>query len=161
MILSSCRYFLNFDFHYFTGVTALTHTLFTPHFSENVTLLRSFHTFGPEIALNPHGLFFFFFRVCWAGLYFHQPPGPARGWHLSGRSLDLLFAPYEMEFLVPLSEARLDRGRFPLPKQLRRVFLSPSSIEHVYNVLDVITFGEKSKGQLILLPNSERQNWLN
>ena len=54
--LSSCRYFLNFDFHYFTGVTALTHTLFTPHFSENVTLLRSFHTFGPEIALNPHGL---------------------------------------------------------------------------------------------------------
>ena len=38
------------------GVTALTHTLFTPHFYENVTLLRSFHTFGPEIALNPHGL---------------------------------------------------------------------------------------------------------
>ena len=46
----------NFDLHYFTGVTAFTHTLFTPHFSENVTLLRLFHTFGPEIALNPHGL---------------------------------------------------------------------------------------------------------
>ena len=54
--LYSCRYFLNVDLHYFTGVTALTHTLFTPHFSENVTLLRLFHTFGPEIALNPHGL---------------------------------------------------------------------------------------------------------
>ena len=49
-------YLFNFDLHYFTGVTAFTHTLFTPHFSENVTLLRSFHTFGPEIALNPHGL---------------------------------------------------------------------------------------------------------
>ena len=37
-------------------MTALIHTLFTPHFNENVTLKRSFHTFGPEIALSPHGL---------------------------------------------------------------------------------------------------------
>ena len=49
-------YLFNFDLHYFTGVTAFSHCLFTPHFSENITLFKVFHTFGPEIALNPHGL---------------------------------------------------------------------------------------------------------
>ena len=29
----------NFDLHYFTGVTAFSHCLFTPFFSENVTML--------------------------------------------------------------------------------------------------------------------------
>ena len=55
-MLVNKTYLFNFDLHYFTGVTAFTHSLFTPHFSENVTLLKSFQTFGPEIALNPHGL---------------------------------------------------------------------------------------------------------
>ena len=46
----------NFDLHYFTGVTAFSHCLFTPLFSEHVTLLKVFDTFGPEMALNFDGL---------------------------------------------------------------------------------------------------------